>query len=1182
MPCCLEDIQPGGEYTGIVVGIQVRCLATDWAGAIDNLTVTYQEPNGRVGQRLVFRADETEIERVQGQQAFSFHGDGNHFRLVAEAYRIKLAHLFDPLLAIHTSEVRPLPHQLNAVYDIMLSAEHQPLRFLLADDPGAGKTIMAGLLIKELIARGDVKRCMIVCPGSLVEQWQDELRNKFKMNFTIMTNEGLQASGENWFKEHPLTICRVHKMAWDEELHSKISQAEWDLIICDEAHKMSASHTGGEVKYTHLFRLGELLGGRARNFLLMTATPHNGKEEDFQLFLSLLDPDRFEGRFREEDHARNYEGLFRRAVKEDLLTFEEKRLFPERIATTLNYQLSELESRLYEEVTRYVKDQFNAADRLTGNRKVTVGFALTSLQRRLASSPEAIYKSLTRRKEKLEARLQSEKLNLRGGNLSEDNTVPKIGEDDVEEYFENPAGEDEEQESEIVDQATAAQTIAELESEIHTLKGLEETARTLWASHMDRKWEELSSILSDNPEMKGEDGNRRKLVIFTEHKDTLNYLVRKIGAFTGRPESIVSIHGGLRRDERLNAQNLFKNDPHIHFLVATDAAGEGINLQCAHLMVNYDLPWNPNRIEQRFGRIHRIGQQMVCHLWNLVAPQTREGEVFGFLLRKLEEARQALGGRVFDVLGQLRFNDRPLREVLLEAVRYGDTPEVRARFHEKVEGSVDLAHFQELLENQALAVDAMDSRRIRKIKVEMELAEARRMQPHFIESFFKAALKELGGEIYPREEGRFEITRVPAVMRSQELELNSRMGVLLRYQRVTFEKEKETIPGLPQAEFVCPGNPVLSAAIEVLLQRYGGILRQGTILVDDASESLEPRALILMEHEIRDGRRDTHGQNLLVSKKLQFVEVNQLGQTATAGYAPYLDYRPLKDDEITKAKTLVDALQMRRDLETKAKTHAAQSLAKAHYEEIKKIREDLCRRTEEAVRRRLTTEITRYDLRAQELRHREQTGGKPGRHNSAQMQGRADELRARMTKRLSEIDLMRRVSPGAPHIVGAALILPKRLLEQSLSGATADDSHDPDALARKAVELAAMKAVFDMELALGFKPEDVSKQKLGWDIQSEVPATGQVRLIEVKGRRDGATDVTITKNEILASFNKPDTFFLAVVEVHPHEGAKRPKYVPRPFRREPDFGVTGVIYQLNELLGRSVDPQETKSMPTHV
>jgi hypothetical protein len=291
-------------------------------------------------------------------------------------------------------------------------------------------------------------------------------------------------------------------------------------------------------------------------------------------------------------------------------------------------------------------------------------------------------------------------------------------------------------------------------------------------------------------------------------------------------------------------------------------------------MVNYDLPWNPNRIEQRFGRIHRIGQQMVCHLWNLVAPQTREGEVFGFLLRKLEEARQALGGRVFDVLGQLRFNDRPLREVLLEAVRYGDTPEVRARFHEKVEGSVDLAHFQELLENQALAVDAMDSRRIRKIKVEMELAEARRMQPHFIESFFKAALKELGGEIYPREEGRFEITRVPAVMRSQELELNSRMGVLLRYQRVTFEKEKETIPGLPQAEFVCPGNPVLSAAIEVLLQRYGGILRQGTILVDDASESLEPRALILMEHEIRDGRRDTHGQNLLVSKKLQFVEVS--------------------------------------------------------------------------------------------------------------------------------------------------------------------------------------------------------------------------------------------------------------------------------------------------------------------
>jgi hypothetical protein len=230
----------------------------------------------------------------------------------------------------------------------------------------------------------------------------------------------------------------------------------------------------------------------------------------------------------------------------------------------------------------------------------------------------------------------------------------------------------------------------------------------------------------------------------------------------------------------------------------------------------------------------------------------------------------------------------------------------------------------------------------------------------------------------------------------------------------------------------------------------------------------------------------------------------------------------------------------------------------------------------------LTTEINRYDLRAQELRHREQTGGKPGRHNSAQMQARADELRARLEKRLGEIELMRRVAPGAPHIVGAALILPKRLLEQAPGTPATAEANDPDAMARKEVELAAMKAVMEIEAALGFIPKDVSKDKLGWDIQSEVPATGQVRLIEVKGRRDGATDVTITKNEILASFNKPDTFFLAVVEVHPQEGAKRPKYVPRPFRREPDFGVTGVIYQLNELLGRSVDPQETKSMPTHV
>lgn len=1177
MACRLEEITPGGEYSGIVAGTNVTCVAVRWDGT-DVLTVTYREPNGMVSERLIFRENEAEIQKLQSGQAFSFDGDGNHFRLVAEAFRIKLAHKFDPLLAIHTSEVRPLPHQLSAVYEVMLSPEHQPLRFLLADDPGAGKTIMAGLLIKELIARGDVKRCMIVCPGSLVDQWQDELRVKFKLNFTIMTNEGLQAANENWFKENPLTICRVHKMAWDENLQTKINEAEWDLIICDEAHKMAASHTGGEVRYTHLYRLGELLGTRARNFLLMTATPHNGKEDDFQLFLALLDKDRFEGRFRDEEHARDYQGMFRRQIKEDLLTFEGKKLFPERRATTLNYQLSTLESQLYEEVTRYVKDQFNAADRLTGNRKVTVGFALTSLQRRLASSPEAIFKSLTRRREKLQNRLMTEKLTMRCGTISADTSSPEMREYEVDEYFDNPTGEDEEQESLIVDQATAAQTIAELESEIETLKGLEKTAKTLWASNTDRKWEQLSSILSDNPEMKAMDGTRRKLVIFTEHRDTLNYLTRKIAAFTGRPDSIVEIHGGKRREERLDAQNAFKNDPIVHFLAATDAAGEGINLQCAHLMVNYDLPWNPNRIEQRFGRIHRIGQNEVCHLWNLVAPQTREGEVFAFLLKKLEEARKALGGRVFDVLGQLRFNDRPLREVLLESVRYGDTPEVRARFQERVEGQIDLKKFQELLENQALDIDTMDVRRIRKIKVEMEIAEARRMQPHFIESFFRAALEELGGQIHPREEGRYEISRVPSVMRSTELQLGVRSPVLVRYQRITFEKEKEAIRGQPLAEFVCPGTPLLSAAIEVLLQRHGEILRRGAVLVDETIDTAEPRALVLLEHDIRDGRRDSSGKNQLVSKRLQFVEIDLHGTTKIAGYAPYLDYRPLKPEEVTSAHAAATALAIGQDIEGRARAHANQTLARTHYEEIRKIREDLCQRTEAAVKRRLTTEINRYDHRAQQLRLREQEGGKPGRHNSAQMQGRADDLRIRMEKRLAEINLMRQVSPGSPNIVGAALILPKKYVESRSTALDQSTESLADAAARKAVEKAAMGAVMRIEEELGFKPKDVSEQKLGWDIESQMPETGNVRFLEVKGRRDGARDVTVTKNEILASFNKPESFYLVVVEVHVHEGARRPKYIPRPFKREPDFGVTTVTYHLDDLLARAKDPEQTKGL----
>src|SRR5262245_62194011 len=395
------------------------------------------------------------------------------------ANRIRLAYLFVPLLAVHTSLVDPLPHQITAVYEEMLS--RQPLRFLLADDPGAGKTIMTGLLIKELRARGDLARCLIVCPGNLAEQWQDELDRKFQLPFEILTNDALEAARTgNWFAENPLAVCRLDKLSRNEDVQEKVKQTDWDLIVCDEAHKMSATYFGSEIKYTKRYRLGQLLSSLTRHFLLLTATPHNGKEADFQLFMALLDGDRFEGKFRDGVHAADASDLMRRLVKEQLLKFDGTPLFPERVASTAEYRLSDAEADLYKQVTDYVREEFNRAEAPeTDGPKGTVGFALAILQRRLASSPEAIYQSLRRRKERLEKRLREERLLKRGAEVRVDLAagLPSYSADDLDELEDAPDAEVEETEDRVVDQASAARTIAELEAEIDTLQRLTQAAQ---------------------------------------------------------------------------------------------------------------------------------------------------------------------------------------------------------------------------------------------------------------------------------------------------------------------------------------------------------------------------------------------------------------------------------------------------------------------------------------------------------------------------------------------------------------------------------------------------------------------------------------------------------------------------------------------------------------------------------
>lgn len=356
----LEDITAGSSVVGIISKEPVSVVTVKWYGTAV-LEITFKDSRGLLASQLIYRENEDSIDILDNNLPWSFDADGNLLRLASEAYRINLAHLFDPYLAVHTSAIEPLPHQISAVYQEMLP--RLPLRYILADDPGAGKTIMTGLFLKELIIRGDLKRCLIVSPGNLAEQWQDELYRKFHLRFEILTNDRIESAiSGNVFAETNLCIARLDKLSRNKEIQEKLRVTDWDLIVCDEAHKMSATVWGGEIKYTKRFQLGRLLSGITRHFLLLTATPHNGKEEDFQLFMSLIDQDRFEGAARSSNQTVDVSDVMRRLVKEELLKFNGTPLFPERIAYTVNYDLSPMESQLYTAVTDYVQEEFNRAD----------------------------------------------------------------------------------------------------------------------------------------------------------------------------------------------------------------------------------------------------------------------------------------------------------------------------------------------------------------------------------------------------------------------------------------------------------------------------------------------------------------------------------------------------------------------------------------------------------------------------------------------------------------------------------------------------------------------------------------------------------------------------------------------------------------------------------------------------
>lgn len=916
----LEDLKAGMRVCGLVpdqISTLISVKGRGFPGSDSFATVVrYEDEYDEMSKQTLDRSVEARL--IEAEDNWVIGSQADLGVLAIKARRIRDAHLYDSYHEAFSAEIEPLPHQTSAVYGWMLG--RYPLRVLLADDPGAGKTIMAGLLICQMIARDLVHRCLIVVPGNLTEQWKTELRDKLRLRFDIVERGDI--ADDNPFISRNQLIISMDR-AKREEYLDKLKQSEWDLVVCDEAHKMSVSYIGNKLgNVTSRYRLGLQLGDIATNYLLLTATPHSGKSEEFRSFMRLLDRDRF-------SHYRpkiNVSDLYLRRMKEQLVTRDMKPLFPKRVTYTAKYDISPPELDLYEAVTEYCRHEFNRAAHLEGGRRNTVGFALTILQRRLASSPEAIYQSLRSRRERLTAKIEESRA-----------MAFQIDEIDWEEFEDMPAQEREKIETDIVNLATAAQSIPELEKEISTLANLEAQADSLRRSNRDSKWEELRDIWENRlPEME-HDGMPRKLIIFSEHRATLGYLVRKLGVLLGDEANVVTIHGGINPVQRRSIQHDFQHDPNVQVLVATDAAGEGINLQFAHLMVNYDLPWNPNRLEQRFGRIHRIGQKEVCHLFNLVIGNTREDAVYRLLAEKLEVIGNALDGLVFDILGEL-FYQTPLPRLVRDSLQFGDDPERRREIERQVESAFDLEHIKELELRRISERSAFDADRAIH---DMREADAGGLQTRDAKDFLigtinyieNVSLSRVSG-IRDLGAGQFELERVPGVI-AEFAETHNIDGVKSSYRSVCFDRDlMRQSEGNMGAEFIHREHPLLKAAIGWVLSRWQSVRAECgdafPILIDERTDSTSVRIVYQLEWSIQNDLQRERGVRHALSDEAQFVQLDHLDSAqrfTMLGTAPDVDYRPATVADMNTLKTLLEH-------EMFAPEHSAESIEEQVYESL--------------------------------------------------------------------------------------------------------------------------------------------------------------------------------------------------------------------------------------------------------
>jgi len=1086
-PVTLDGVEDLGGSTSL------RVRMTD--GALRETVIDDEELNDGSSFELLGDA----LSPVDGAKLFD----------LVEAQRIEHAYAHDPNFAVSMSGVRGLPHQIEAVYRRMLP---QPrLRFVLADDPGAGKTIMAGLLLKELRLRLVADRVLILCPAPLTVQWQDELHDKFDERFTLIDSHLVKWQlGQSPWQEHDRCIASIDFAKRDEVLPDLL-RAEWDLVVIDEAHKCSAAsypkgrEGGDELDRTKRYTLAEELSRRCERLLLMTATPHSGDRSRFHNFLRLLDPDQFAvDELAAEQIRKDDSPYFLRREKDDLVDEHGGKLFVDREVLTQPFELGTEELALYTAVTEYIQHFLGQAG---GGRGNAVALARTVLQRRLASSLGAIRSSLRKRADRISARLlelealpPAERVKrLRELNLAEPLHDPEQDEDDATESEEDLAAES----------VVVAESLEQMRMEVAALEQLVVHADRTIAGKEEAKLVALRACLQKSELSELTEDGRGKLLIFTEHRDTLDYLERNLRAWG---YTTCAIHGGLPPTQRKQIQQEFHQDKQI--CIATEAAGEGINLQFCHLMINYDLPWNPVRLEQRMGRIHRIGQLSKCVVFNFCATNTVEGKLLQRLLEKLDLMRKDLGNKVYDVVGQVLSHggldfERLLRDALLAPERVDEAErEIIA-----LDPEAYRAYEQDI--GIAQATKSVDVSWVRKRDWR---SEERRLMPEFVERLFGRAAEHVGLRVEERRDGEhlLRAEHVPRSLKDDRLLSVRRLGPPQdRYLKMTFHKEARASAQHEDAVLLSPGHPLYGASVERMRDLLRGV--DGGVAPFIAPWTREPYAIHFFTYVIQ-------GMDLRGEPEQAWAELVAVVEDADGAHLVSADVlHDLTPSEfVPRALEAPDPEALRR-----AANHVRSVVQKDKRREVSEERLEQARLRSDYLRQAMDAQRDALQQRYELLEDRVYRGEVAAGFARDRAEQALNDLERRRETKLAAFEGLGVVRPGPVAHVGTALVGPPTTPDEV--EATRPMREDRE------VELAAMAAAERYEREHGREWEDVSnfRDGRGFDARSWVePPDGRVtdvRRIEVKGRAHARGDVSLCNTEWIAAHRHGDSFWLYVV-----------------------------------------------------